>query len=91
MSLHPHLQLLLHIIDRFPASTVVQLTDHLKPFAPVYEPFTQQTVRNRLKELLANGLVEFIHTGKPRTYVRTRASYRIVPASWTPGKSTFRR
>lgn len=84
MSIHPNLQLLLHLVDRYPGSTVVELTDQLKPYAPAHAPHTQQTVRARLKALLAAGLVQLGHKGKPRTYLRTQVSYRVVPVSWTP-------
>lgn len=84
MSIHPTLHLLLQVVDRYPASSVVQLTGHLKPFAPAHDPFTQQAVRTHLKALLAGGLVRLAHTGKPRTYVRTPASYRVVPRALTP-------
>lgn len=91
MSIDPNLQLLLHLIDRHAGCTVVQLTDHLKPYAPSHDPYTQQEVRSRLKALLTNGLVQLAHHGKPRTYVRTQHSYRVVPSSWTPDAEALRR
>lgn len=84
MSIHPNLQLLLYFIDRFPGSTVVELTDHLKPYAPSHDPHTQQAVRTRLRALLAAGLIQLAHKGKPRTYVRTQHSYLVVPTTWEP-------
>lgn len=91
MSIHPNLQLLLHIIDQYPGSTVVELTEHLKPYAPAHDPHTQQAVRTRLRALLAAGFVQLGHKGKPRTYLRTQQSYRVVPSHGPFDPETLRR
>lgn len=84
MSIAPHLQLLLHLIDRHAGCTVVELTEHLKPFAPAHNPISQLSVRSHLKTLMESRLVQYANLGKPRLYIRTQASYRMLPASWTP-------
>lgn len=91
MSIHPNLQLLLHLIDRHAGCTGIDLVDHLKCFVPDHHPTTQQAVRSRLKCLMESGLVQLASRGKPRTYLRTRKSYRLVPAAWSPETQGFRR
>lgn len=84
MHLPSHLAILLHVIDKKDAQTVVQITDCLKPFFPPTNPKSQLFVRTGLKTLISNGWVQMAHSGKPRTFIRTRASYRVLPTSWTP-------
>ncbi|HEX2842134.1 hypothetical protein [Hyphomicrobium sp.] len=91
MAIHPNLQVLLHLIDCHPGSTVVELTDHMKPFAPLHDPYTQQAVRYRLRELMDAGFIQLGHRGKPRTYIRTQASYRVLPTGWVPDEGASRR
>lgn len=83
-SLTPRQKLLLHLIDRRVGATVVQITHALTPFYPAARPVSQLAVRAEIKTLLTAGLVAIAHAGKPRTYVRTQASFRLLPATWTP-------
>lgn len=83
-SLTPRQKLLLHLIDRRVGATVVQITHALTPFYPAARPVSQLAVRAEIKTLLTAGLVALAHGGKPRTYVRTQVSYRLLPASWKP-------
>lgn len=77
-------KLLLHVIDRKVGTTIVQITHLLKPFYPPARPTSQLSVREDIKALITLGLVALAHTGKPRTYIRNRASFTVHPASWIP-------
>jgi predicted RNA binding protein YcfA (HicA-like mRNA interferase family) len=48
-------------------------------------------VRTRLRALLAAGFVQLGHKGKPRTYLRTQQSYRVVPSHGPFDPETTRR
>ncbi len=74
------LAILQHVIDNKTCKTVVQITDCLKPNFPPANPKSQLSVRAGLKFLIANGWVQMAHPGKPRTFIRTRASYHILPS-----------
>ena len=84
MELSTRQVILLHMLHLTPQATVITLVDQVAPFYPKANPPSQQSVRDQLKVLLAAGLVELAHKGKPRTYLRTPRSYLLLPASRPP-------
>jgi hypothetical protein len=83
MELSTRQVILLHMLHLAPKATVITLVDQVTPFYPKANPPSQQSVRDQLKVLLAAGLVELAHKGKPRTYLRTPKSYLVLPTSST--------